>query len=195
MSSNFFGKTTLFCILSLIFLTVACVPATSDPPPTIQAVFEDTQLLTETSLDQVEVLQDQAYGSGRILLYSWQAEGGTCLASSYLTSLNGSWTISDTLSLPCQPETEFMAGYTNVSTIETNLGSPRQTVAYGTSTMGNVVRVIWADGLVEQVPLDHGSFLTVRSGRWTIERIDLIDASGSLIQTEDWTLTPVQATG
>lgn len=194
MSSNYFGTTTVLLILLSAFFAVACMPQSESPSPTVQAVVEHAQALTQVSPENIDVLQDEAYGSGRILLYSWQEEEKKCLASSYMTPLNGNWQLSDTLSLPCQPSSDFVAGYTNVSTIEANLGSPRQTVAYGTSQIGDVVRVIWADGLVEQVPLQNGSFLTVRSGRWTIERIDLIGTDGSIIRSEDW-LASTQATG
>ena len=195
MSSNFFGKTTFFCILCSLFLTVACAPVASEPSPTLQAVVEHTQVLNKVSPENISVLQDLPYGSGRILLYSWQENGQTCLASSYMTKLNGNWAISDTLSMPCQTTSEFVASYTNVSAIETNLGSPRQTVAYGTTQLSGVVRVVWADGMVEQVPLSNGSFLTVRSGRWGIERIDLIGVDGTLLQSEDWTINAIQASG
>ena len=88
-----------------------------------------------------------------------------------------------------------MAGYTSVSEIEATLGTPRQTVAFGTSQSGKVVRVIWADGLVEQVPLENGSFLTVRSGRFQIERVELIDSAGNLLNVEDWAVETAQIAG
>ncbi len=195
MSSNNFGKTTIFCFLLFSLLTVACMPQSSEPPPTVQAFMEHSTALSQLSIEDIHVLHDEAYGSGRIVLYAWQNNGFQCLASSYLTQLNGNWEISDTLSLPCQLPSDFVAGYTNVSTIETNLGSPRQTVAFGTSTLEGVVRVIWADGLVEQVPMRDGAFLTVRSGRWAIERIDLIGPDGTLLETEDWANNAVTASG
>lgn len=195
MSSNNFGKTTIFCFLLFSLLTVACMPQSAEPPPTVQAFMEHSTALSQLSIEDIHVLHDEAYGSGRVMLYSWQNNGFQCLASSYLTQFNGNWEISDTLSLPCQLPSDFVAGYTNVSTIETNLGSPRQTVAFGTSTLEGVVRVVWADGLVEQVPMHDGAFLTVRSGRWAIERIDLIGPDGTLLETEDWANNAVTASG
>ena len=186
MSSNFFGKIKISIIILSFYMLVGCIPTTSEPPPTIQAVADHAQVLDQVSTEDIHVLQDQSYGSGRILLYEWEQDSQQCLASSYITPLGGHWEISDTLSLPCQQSTDFVAGYTNVSKIEANLGSPRQTVAYGTSQAGNVVRIIWADGMVEQVPLEDGSFLTVRSGRWSIDRIELIDGAGNLLGVEDW---------
>lgn len=173
----------------------ACLPTTNQPPPTLEAVANHAEVLHSVTADQIHVLQDQSYGSGRIMLYEWHTEDQHCLASSYITPLNGDWHISDTLSLPCQQPTDFLAGYTNVSAIEANLGAPRQTVAFGTSAIGNVVRVIWADGLVEQVPLEGGSFLTVRSGRFQIERVELIDAGGNLLSIEDWAVETAQISG
>ncbi|MEM8858214.1 MAG: hypothetical protein AAGD96_07840 [Chloroflexota bacterium] len=186
MSSNIFGNLKTSILLFTFFLLVGCLPTNNEPPPTIQAVSNHAEVLHEVATEDIHVLQDQSYGSGRILLYEWQQNNQHCLASSYLTPLGGVWEISDTLSLPCQQPTDFVAGYTNVSSIEANLGSPRQTVAYGTSQSGSVVRIIWADGIVEQVPIEDGSFLTVRSGRWTIDRIELIDSGGNLLTIEDW---------
>ncbi|MEM9774309.1 MAG: hypothetical protein AAF902_06985 [Chloroflexota bacterium] len=186
MSSIFFGKFKISVIAFCTLMLIGCLPTSTEPPPTIQAVADHAQVLNQVSTEDIHVLQDQSYGSGRILLYEWKQDSQHCLASSYITSLGGHWEISDTLSLPCQQPTSFVAGYTNVSKIEANLGSPRQTVAYGTSQAGNVVRVIWADGMVEQVPLEDGSFLTVRSGRWSIDRIELIGNGGNLLSVEDW---------
>ncbi|MFT5193671.1 MAG: hypothetical protein ACI9EW_000077 [Cellvibrionaceae bacterium] len=188
MSNILFGKTTYFSIILIAFMLTACLPTTNEPPATIQAVADHVEALNSVTADQIHVLQDQSYGSGRIMLYEWYSENEHCLGSSYITSLNGNWQISDTLSLPCQQPVEFLAGYTDVSVIEANLGAPRQTVAFGTSQLGSVVRIIWADGLVEQVPLEAGSFLAVRAGRFQIERVELIDASGNLITIEDWTI-------
>ena len=186
MSSIFFGKLKTSVLLLIFSILVGCLPTTQEPPPTVQAVSSHAQVLHEVATEDIHVLQDQSYGSGRILLYEWEQNNEHCLASSYLTPLGGVWEISDTVSLPCQQPADFVAGYTNVSDIEANLGSPRQTVAYGISQHGSVVRVIWADGMVEQVPIEEGSFLTVRSGRWTIERIELIDSGGNLLTIEDW---------
>ena len=195
MSSTLFGKFFHLILLVIALILVGCLPTTSEPPPTVQAVADHAAVLHTVTADQIHVLQDQSYGSGRIMLYEWHAENQHCLASSYITPLNGNWQISDTLSLPCQQPGEFLAGYTNVSEIEATLGTPRQTVAFGTSQAGNVVRVIWADGLVEQVPLENGSFLTVRSGRYQIERVELIDSAGNLLNVEDWAIETAQVTG
>jgi hypothetical protein len=186
MSSNLFGKVVSLSTIFIAFITTACLPAANEPPPTIQAVADHAEALSAVTADQIHVLQDQSYGTGRIMLYEWFNENQHCLGSSYITPLNDNWQISDTLSLPCHQPTEFLAGYTNVSVVESNLGAPRQTVAFGTSDTGNAVRIVWADGMVEQVPLEDGSFLTVRAGRFQIERLELIDKGGNLITVEDW---------
>ena len=91
MSSNNFGKTTIFCFLLFSLLTVACMPQTSEPPATVQAFLDHSPALNQLSSEDIEVLHDEAYGSGRVVLYAWQNNGNQCLASSYLTQLNGNW--------------------------------------------------------------------------------------------------------
>ena len=184
-------------IIIAVFLTLsACATTVETPPPTLQAVVDNSELLAAVNPEQVEVLQDTGFGSGKILLYRWQAQDGAyCLGSSYIINVNNNWQSSNTATMPCQFDPDLMAAYTGNSQIESELGVPRETIVYGYANRGHAVQIVWNDGQVDRIPLENNSFLGVRSGRYIVERIELVDQNNALIQIEDWsTAEPLPTT-
>lgn len=178
---------TQFIITAVFLALSACATTVETSPPTLQAVVDNSELLAAVNPEQVEVLQDTGFGSGKILLYSWQAQDGSfCLGSSYIVNVNNNWQSSNTATMPCQSNPDLMAAYTGNSQIESNLEVPRETIVYGYANRGRAVQIVWSDGQVDRVPLENNSFLAVRSGRYIVERIELIDQNNKLIQVEDW---------
>lgn len=181
---------TLFFFLALgILFATGCVSAAETPPPTISAVVADSNLLSTVNPEEMTVLQDRGFGSGKIVLYQWEDnQGNRCLGTSYLIEIDQHWEMSDTATTPCQSEDSFIAAYTGNSETETQLGigDPRQTVVYGTIPSGHVVQVVWVDGQVERIPLKNGSFLSVRPGRIGVERIELFDSNNRMIEIKNF---------
>ena len=182
----------------LMWSLAACQTAnTAVPPPTLQAAVAGTSHLNPEQATNVEVLQEQSWGTGQLMLYRW-ADGETgheCLAAAYLTRLNNTWQAHDTATAPCQAThqtTALTAAYTWNSTIEAPYGPPRDTAVFGTSPQGQAVRIVWADGQVSHVPLQNNSFLVSRAGKWRVERVELLDGHNQLLQMEDWSALNVQ---
>ena len=177
----------LIGLLIVLLLFTACQSQEPAPPPTLEAAASTVSQLENIALNDIDVLQQRAYGSGRVLLYSWSNSGGaTCLATTYLTPLNNEWEAHDTLTTGCFNEDEFTAAYTGNSLVDAPFGPPRYTTVYGLSPAGRAVRIVWSDGQVNHVPLQNSSFLEMRSGRWHVERIELLDANNDLLLAEDW---------
>jgi hypothetical protein len=186
---------TFFVSLLLLGVLAACQTAENDaPPPTLQAAVAGTSYLTMEHTAVVEVLQEQAWGTGQLMLYRWQDGSQTCLAATYLTRLNNDWQAHDTATAPCQSPSAFTAAYTWDSHvhIEAPFGPPRDTVVFGTSSQGRAVRIIWADGQVTHIPVQQGSFLASRAGKWRVERVELLDSNNQILQAEDWSLANLQ---
>lgn len=176
-------------ILGFVFVLLwglsACqtVNTAVSPPPTLQAAIDGTSYLTN---EPVELLQTRPWGSGQLILYRWTDETNNqeCLAAAYLTRLNNEWQAHDTATAPCQDVRGFTAAYTWNSTIEAPFGPPRDTAVFGISDHGRAVRIVWSDGQVTHVPLqnENGSFIESRSGKWQVERIELLDEDNQLLQ-------------
>ncbi len=72
----------------------------------------------------------------------------------------------------------FIAGYTVGGNV-THL-----TTAYGLSHRGHAVRIVWSDGQIDIAPLKAGSFLLARAETLKVQRIELLDANGSVLKTK-----------
>lgn len=176
-----------FVALATLLLAACTSTSAADPPATLQAAVAGTILLQNTNIHDITVLQEKSIDGGQLLLYTWTNEAQQlCLSAAYLTPLNDQWQTHDTLSAGCTSDAAFVAAYTGTSEIESSFGSLRHTTAYGRSTYGHAVRIVWADGQVTHVPLENGSFLQTRSGRWTVERIELLDSNNNLLAIEEW---------
>lgn len=189
---NKFGS-YLFILSTLIILLAACTatPA-SNPPATLQAAVAGTELLTDTDINDIEVLQEQGIDGGQVMLYRWTNDAQqVCLSAAYMTTINGRWQTHDTLSAGCA-NSDFVAAYTGNSHIESPFGSIRHTTAYGSSSYGHAVRIVWSDGQVTYLPLDNGTFLETRHGRWVVERVELLDRDNNVLAIEDWQAAVIQ---
>ncbi|MBK8432594.1 MAG: hypothetical protein IPL28_15445 [Chloroflexi bacterium] len=175
-------------LLLLLPLAAACAaPRTETPPATLQAVLSSSPIWEGIDHNHVAVLQEQALGSGQLLLYQWQNESAeTCLATAYLINLNGEWQTHDTFYTACHAEPAFLAAHSGNSTAESPYGPARFSTAYGVSKDGHAVRVVWADGQVSYIPLQNGSFLVARNGNIAVERVELVDSANNVLTIEDW---------
>lgn len=143
----------------------------------------------------LNVLQEKPYGSGQLLLTSWQDENGaSCLAGTYFTRINETLQPHNIAVAGCQAEGVFQAAYSGNSRVEQFAGAPRHTAVFGRSDIGHAVRIVWHDGLVDHVPLENHSFLEARDGTWAVDRIELLDDQNNIILAEEWTGTGMQAT-
>lgn len=187
---NKFGH-YLFILCTLIILSAACTATPrSNPPATLQAAVAGTELLTDTDISTIEVLQEKTMDDGQVMLYRWTNDAEqVCLSAAYMTTINGRWQTHDTLSAGCHTNSDFVAAYTGNSHIESPFGSIRHTTAYGSSSDGHAVRIVWSDGQVTYLPLDKGTFLETRDGRWVVERVELLDRDNNVLLVEEWQTT------
>lgn len=176
----------IISLFVLMLLSACAVEQTNEPPATLQAAVAGTAHLTEADYADIDVLLEKRLGAGQLMLYRWQNGGADCLAATYLTAVNNEWQPRETATRPCEQNASFMAAYTGNSVVESPFGPSRHTTVYGVSEQGHAVRVVWADGQVSHLPLEDGAFLMARSGRWEVERIELLDHENGLMFTEEW---------
>ncbi|MHB8992810.1 MAG: hypothetical protein ACYC66_14405 [Chloroflexota bacterium] len=139
--------------------------------------------LRRADLSRVEVLQQAEVAGGLMLLYRWSppwAEPKTHrLVAAYLTRDWTGWDARasgriDGISDP--PGFVAQIGY---------LG-PVAT-AYGISDLGRAARVLWGDGQTALVDLHpSGSFLASRDQGVRVERVELLDSEGRVLQMREW---------
>jgi len=147
--------------------------------------------------DSVEILRRQPFGRGEILFYRWQTPGCTAdgsfhLAATYVErafSLRGGWGWRAQGSFQHLPELDqgrcpiradgFVAG-----SIGRSVGRERFTTVSGYGGRGRAVRVAWEDGQVDESPLPaSGVFFFSRAGDHAVQRVELLDAAGRLLET------------
>lgn len=198
------------CRLILILSTVLFVTGCSGwgrpfHPTPLDALTEFPGKLTHSDRyieESVEVLQEQEVAGGLVLLYRWQSaksqETDTySLATSFVTPEGKGWRAQASgfhtirsRELPSSWEPPlfgceiladtFVAGYTVGGNI-TSL-----TTASGLSHRGDIVGIIWSDGQIDVMPLKAGSFLLARPETLKVQRIELVDANGRVLESEEW---------
>jgi len=202
--------TTSGCLLTLILSIVLLVTGCSGwgrpfHPTPLDALTEFPGKLTHADRyveESVEVLQEQEVAGGLVLLYRWQSpksqETDTyCLATTFVTPEGKGWRAQASgfhtirpKELPsswepplfgCEIAADtFVAGYTVGGNI-TSL-----TTASGLSHRGDAVHIVWSDGQIDVVPLKDGSFLLARPETLEVRRIELLDANGHVLESEEW---------
>ena len=175
-------------LVVFLCLFMACAPSpTAEPPATLQAVLSDSAVWQGVDPSAVVVLQEQPLERGQMVLYQWHNEANEmCLTAAILFNLNGTWQPHDTFHAPCQADGRWVAAHSGNSTAESPYGPARQSLAYGYSAEAHAVRVVWADGQVNYVPLGKGGFLAARHGRIEVERVEWVDNSNNVLAIETW---------
>ncbi len=152
----------------------------------------------------VTILQQQPLGDGLVLFYRWQSLESQqidayCFATTYVEpkfNLKGKgWVphMSTLLSTEsanhvpgifgnfkrggCEiPVDSFVAGHIVRSEKNT------VTTAFGFSSNGVAVQIVWSDGRVDKLPLaSNGSFFVMRQGILDVQHIDLLDANNRIL--------------
>jgi len=194
------GKWRTIFILSVLPLLAGCARPFHPTPLDALTEFPGHLVNPDAYIEEsVEILQEQEVAEGLVLLYRWKSpksreEGTYCVAVTFVTpvtTLNGKgWRAQSSGSVgsfPRQPplwgcdvpSDEFIAAYTvggNVTSL---------TSAYGLSHRGGFVRIVWSDGQVDVVPLQADSFLLPRSETLQVKRIELLDADGNVLASEE----------
>ncbi len=188
-SFNLRCRTILLCVL-----LSACSLRPFHPTP-VDALTEIPGMVVGSLNDpsSLQVLQQQEVAGGTVLLYRWQrtaAQPGNtfCLAATFVTPEGRGWRaqssgfFSDGASghptCTFTTTSDFSAGYYVGGNI-TDL-----TTAYGWSTRGSHVRIIWSDGVVSQIPIHNNSFLEARPETLQVERIELRDTNDTVLAQE-----------
>ncbi len=185
----------LLGVLGIFLLLTGCLPLAARSGAPAASSARSTPAQTGESTSPAIILQEKRFAGGQIMLQSWvDSTGATCLAATYITPINNEWRIHDTLTGGCTHGEQLAAAYTGNSQINALVGPPRFTTVYGRSETGQAVRIIWSDGQVNHVPLENHSFLEMRSGRWDVERIELLDWDHTLLHATDWQAERVERT-
>lgn len=169
-------------ILSLALIISGCSFWRPFHPTPLDALTEFPGYLSEANLSLAQVLRQEKIAGGLVLLYRYplKKEKKSCFATTFVTQeKNGGWRAQSASRIGCNatPVNEFMAIYTvggNITAL---------TTAYGLSHFGHEVRIEWSDGLVESVPLEDGTFLKSRPATLQVEKIELLNADGEVVET------------
>lgn len=186
-----------------LLLITGCVrpfhPTPLDALTEFPGQLEDREEYVEES---VEVLQEREVAGGMVLLYRWQSPqsqnaGTYCMADTFvrpcLTLRGRGWQPGTSMLLhqknevsgeeKCSiPADAFVVGYI----VRDDNQTSRFTTVSGFSQHGVSVSIVWSDGQEDSAPLENSSFLIIRSGEHELRRIELLDADGSVIATEEW---------
>jgi hypothetical protein len=185
------------CLVGLLVGLSACL-ATQAPTPQ-DALKEFPGYLQSATMyvpDSVTILQEQAIDQGVVLLYRWQSPASArqelyCLAGSVVGKDLRGWRVESSAALDeiyREPLFGCAAPLNDGLIVGYGTGGSRTdlTFVFGVSAQGSQVRVHWADGQIDTVPLVDGSFLITRSTRTGVERVEALDASGALVSAHTW---------
>lgn len=191
-------STTILILLFSLFAVAlsACAPAATTPPTPEAAAISESDFAADLGFNEIEILQNQVAGSGKMVLYRWQnGADEACVATAYLTQLNGRWQTHTTATTDCSSDTHIIAAYTGNSVIQSEFGAPRMTAVYGITDepFAHAVQIVWSDGQVSRLPLEDGAFLAVRQHKLVVERIEVFDANNNLLFIEDWQPTQLSS--
>lgn len=168
-------RSRLFWMLLVTLLLAACGQAGPNPADTPLAAFPG--FLSEAALASAELLHQEPVADGVILLYRYQDDASTCLATVFVNQFpNGSRQAQSASRLDCDQASSFQAAYSK---------SGRFSTAYGLAAGGQQVLVEWSDGRASLVAVQDGVFVQSRPGRLQVTRFELLDANGHLLAERD----------
>ena len=151
--------------------------------------------------ESVRILQQWALGNDLLLFYRWQAPGSTpadpfCLSTTFVTREKRGWLAQAT------------SGPTGQGNLDTSSSSPRWncdinegsfhawvhrggnlrpvTAAFGLAPRGEFVRITWEDQVLVETRILNRSFLMARPESLGVLRVELLDADGGILQTEEF---------
>jgi hypothetical protein len=188
-------------LLSMAWLITGCGLGRPFHSTPLEALTESPGELVRPELydaDSVVILQRQEIAGGLVLLYRWQTppsqeKSAYCLATTFVTPEGAGWRaqasgfIADRYPrqpplLGCEiPSGRFVAGWSVGGNVA------RLTTAYGLAPPdGAAVRITWSDGQVDSVSLKNSSFLLARPDTLQVQRIELLDADGKVLESQEW---------
>lgn len=171
-------------------LTVACLGWRPYHATATEALTEFPGYLTKESLNSVEILQQENVADGLVLLYRYPSlvsadSNEYCAATTFVTEeQNNSWRSQSASQIGCGENYPYIDGFMAMYTVGGNITD--LTTAYGFSNRGNEVRIDWSDGLVEIVTLQNGAFLKSRPQILQVQRIELLDKNGEVLESKIW---------
>ena len=135
--------------------------------------------------ESVEILQREEIAGGIVLIYRLPLDGTTgdhVLARTFVTHESGllgsGWQAQSSCQVVFVDSDTFVAGWCpggNVTALTTAYG-----ITYGDET----VRVEWSDGRIDTLAVQDGSFVQSRPVTLQVRRIELLDASGAVLQSK-----------
>lgn len=153
-----------------------------------EALAEIPGYVTKESLDSALILQQETVADGLVLLYLYPSNEASitsptnCVATTFVTQeRNGGWRSQSASRIGCSEEIFAEDVFTATYTVGGNI--TELTTAYGLSEQGHQVSIEWSDDTVSVVPVIDGTFLRSRSEILQVERMELLDSDGTVLET------------
>lgn len=183
------SKSTLLLMLVSIILT-ACRSAFSIPQ---EALTQAPGYLISSDYydpESVRIAQTLDVEGGQILVYYWRVknESQCHLSVTFVSQGFFGWQAQSSGDLQTECELSQMLNWETSALISGNIRD--LTAVYGVSPKGASVRATWPDGSSATSPLSEGVFILARSERLTSWRIELLDADGSVLESQDTNIAP-----
>jgi hypothetical protein len=137
----------------------------------------------EPRISSARLILEEKIVGGVVLLYVYPTDspGEHILTQAFVTQEKGTgptlW-FPATISCGVYTETQvFFPTYTVG-------GSNGPSTAFGISKKGNEVRIEWSDGQVDVIPVENGAFLQSRQETVWVQRVELLDAEGDVLESQ-----------
>ncbi|MBI3242850.1 MAG: hypothetical protein HYZ49_11205 [Chloroflexi bacterium] len=190
-SSKKLAQRYIWLVISCLWLlTLGCLGWRPYHSTSTEALTEFPGYLTKESLNSVEILQQENVADGLVLLYRYPSPVGTvsngyCVATTFVTEeQNNSWRSQSASRIGCGENYPYIDDFMAMYTVGGNITD--LTTAYGFSNRGDEVRIEWSDGLVDVVTLQNGAFLNSRPQILQVQRIELLDKNGEVLESKIW---------
>lgn len=183
----FFPSLLFICLFSLSGCT------SSGHPNSLAALTEFPGFVGQAPLDEVTILQEEAVPNGVVLLYRYPQlkpnVAEDCLAVTFVSqAADGLWQAQSAAALGCNSSSEIMSTFQAAYTIGGNI--QELSTAYGVSPVGYSVKISWQDGQKTTVTLTNQSFVSSRPGVLPVQKIELLDEQGVVLEHKNWEAEP-----
>lgn len=187
---NYLPKISFLSAIGL-FCLMGCTSA--GHPNSLMALTEFPGFVGQAPLDDVTILQEQFVPNGVVLLYRYPHlipnTPEDCVAVTFVSqTADGLWQSQSAARLGCDVPSEILSTFQAAYTIGGNI--QELSTAYGVSPVGQAVKISWQDGQMTTVTLTNHSFVSSRPGVIPVQKIELLDEQGVVLEHKNWADEP-----
>lgn len=185
----------ILCFPSLLFICLFSLSSctSSGHPDSLSALTEFPGFVGQAPLEEVVILQEEFVPNGVVLLYRYPHlipnTPEDCVAVTFVSqAADGLWHAQSAARLGCNAPSEILVTFSAAYTIGGNI--QELSTAYGVSPVGQAVKISWQDGQTTTVTLTNHSFVSSRPGVIPVQKIELLDEQGVVLEHKNWAVEP-----